>query len=532
LLVKVLQKVPQEFRLRRCSLVCSAWRDAAAAASSHAYLGFRAPVNSSKVDSLMTWLSSSRGQHVTSLSLSDAGTAAAPFHPGLLPCTLQRLILCSCHLQLTVHNSLSRLTSLTRLDLGPGIGSKASSAQLKVRSNSFQGFPNSLRALTQLTRLQHLHITATATAASALAAGPAAAFPPFPADILPHLVHLTHLDISGFAVTAKAVEHLTRLPDLQTLDFGNLDSEDEDAGTWFDEETEELGCIMPTDTLAVLSGLQHLTSLRVPGAECVVGSDSTPGFPSALTGLRSLELRCGAGLKPSALHNMTGLQTLRLWCAPLRSSSSSGTQELLGVLPRLQQLTELCLYSAMVNAAPAVQQYSALVSSSKLEKLKLTGSRLPQEAWQAMFLPGTKRGQLPALREISMNAWMQHCGCSLRTQDLRSLTLSCPGLQALIAVGSVDPAAYYSVLAPLQQLTALVISHVSDKTAAGLAQLTSLKLLEVFHPNSITDAGMGHLTALRQLQTLEVCGSPAPGQDELSNVKYNYMTTVSATVSD
>jgi hypothetical protein len=107
------------------------------------------------------------------------------------------------------------------------------------------------------------------------------------------------------------------------------------------------------------------------------------------------------------------------------------------------------------------------------------------------------RRQLPALRKVIMNGWSQNWGCSLRTQDLRNLALSCPGLQELTVHGSVHPAADFAVLQPLQHLGLLILSNISDSTAVGLAQLTSLKLLPALAPNSITDEGMAHLTALR-----------------------------------
>ena len=81
--VKVLQLVPQKHRLSSCPQVCHTWRDAAAAASSKVQFGYfsSSASSSAKFDSLMSWLSG-RGQHVSTLSLSRAGTPAAPFHPG------------------------------------------------------------------------------------------------------------------------------------------------------------------------------------------------------------------------------------------------------------------------------------------------------------------------------------------------------------------------------------------------------------------------------------------------------------------
>jgi hypothetical protein len=219
LLVLLLEQVPQQCKLTCCSFVCSAWRDAAAAATSS--VQGSVPQPATKLDSLLRWLGN-RGQHVTSLSLSKAGTAAAPFHPELLPCAqLQHLTLSKCHLQLT-GQSLSRLGPLTRLDMGscmdPGVPDK----ELQLDSNLCEGFPGCLVALTQLTSLQHLHVTATELYAwhASVLTGLQRFRPVFPAGVVSHLAHLTHLDFGGFAVTAAALEHLTRLSDLQTLDFG------------------------------------------------------------------------------------------------------------------------------------------------------------------------------------------------------------------------------------------------------------------------------------------------------------------------
>jgi hypothetical protein len=170
---------------------------------------------------------------------------------------------------------------------------------------------------------------------------------------------------------------------------------------------------------------------------------------------------------------MTALQKLALLDAPLLGIRP---QELLDVLPRLQQLTELNLYEAMFDGAPAAQ-YSALVSSSKLEILELTGSFL-QGCWWAIF--GGRR-QLPALRILDLNDWTVSDDHSLCTHDLRNIASSCPGLQELFLWHCLDRAADVSVLQPLQHLTRLFTTNimVSTEAAAGLTRLASLKLLQV-----------------------------------------------------
>jgi hypothetical protein len=351
--------------------------------------------------------------------------------------------------------------------------------------------------------LHHLRITATPLTAphdaSWFGSKPRPAVrPKFPAGVLLHLARLTHLHVGGFAVTAAALEHLTRLSGLQHLHFGNLSVEEDAAGEWYDDGVgEDWLCTLPATALAALSGLQHLTSLRLSGAECALGSSSTPGF-STLTALRSLELRDGAGLQPSVLSNMTELQKLVLQATGLRGSSMQG---LLDVLPQLQQLTELCLFDAMRDTTPAAQ-YSALVSSSKLEKLDLSCCFLPG-TWYVMF---DGRRQLPALRTVRFydeSCLFDVANSGVRAQDLRSLALSCPGLQELDV--SMDPAADVSVLQPLQHLTRLFTSNmlVSTEAAAGLTRLASLKLLQVHNTDCrvlvfADEEGLSYLTAVGQ----------------------------------
>lgn len=495
LLVKVLEKVPQHLRLRSCSFVCHAWHNAAVAATSRVQMGHFTSKTSTgpRFDNLVGWLTD-LGQHVTALSLAKAGSPEASLRLDQLPCRqLQHLTLSKSHLSLT---AAPDLTSLTRLDLGSVIGSGGSASLGLLNSNTYEYYPECFSALTQLTSLQHLHVTAAAR--SLLDKVIDGGRVEFPAGVLSQLVHLTHLDLNLFAVTAPALDNLTRLSDLQYLSFGDIDSDDE-----YDMEEP----IVTADACAALSGLQRLTTLTVPGAGSVLGSSSTPGFTS-LTALRKLQLRHGAGLHPSVLSHFTGLQELKLWGAqphldiypPQRGSGS--TQALLAVLPALQQLAQLCLYTALPDTAPAAQ-YSALVASSKLQKLLLTGSELPQAAWRAMF---EGRRQLPSLKELTMNGWIRNSGGSsrLRTQELLSVALSCPTLELLCIHGSVDSAADYSVLQPLQHLTQLVTDNISNESAAGLGCLTSLKQLSVMAPNSLTDEGLVHLTTLARMNTLDV----------------------------
>jgi hypothetical protein len=488
LLAEVLQLVPLRQRLTVCALVCSSWRDAAARVTTDlTFLTSHSEplqLEQPQIDSLVaSWLPR-HGQHVIRLSLRGFSTwSSRGERPSLgvapLACPrLQSLDLTGCTVQLHV---LQGCSSLTRLCLGYH-------AKSTYAANAFPGAPRSFTALAHLTALQHLECVGDA--------GEGAAIQEFPAGVLSHLVHLTHLRLSRFNIDGAALERLSTLSGLQHLTLGTTEYED-------GQESASAARVSEC-TLAAVSGLHRLTHLCFLSADGVLSPSTAPGF-SSLSALQQLEMHCDAGIQLAVLRSQQQLRLLELWETPVR-----GAAELLAVLPQLQALTSLQLFCSLEDAAPPAQ-YSALLASSKLESLLLTGCVLPDGGWRGMF-----SGVAPSLTCLVANTLDAE---PLDADDLRSLARACPNLAGLYVSDSVESGSDWSVLAPLQHLAGLRISHVSDDNTAKLVALPTVTSLTIVGPNGLSAIGMWQFVALQQLENLLVFGMEAP--DDAKYDPYN-----------
>jgi hypothetical protein len=208
--------------------------------------------------------------------------------------------------------------------------------------------------------------------------------------VLQQLLYLTHLERGNVdpvgpddaSPALQPLQALTRLVDLHL---------------------EALGQVI---TSSMLSGMLHLTSLRLMGMKL------EPGALAGKTGLQSLRLR--------------GFQTV---------GGAAGVSQLLSHLQPMQQLTDLSLSPglfAVGEGSPPVAAYAALTASSKLQHLYLSSCTLPAGVWQHLFPTGR---QLPHLQSLNIGciigAVRQPSGNHAAAPEGSRIVSCCPGLQDL-----------------------------------------------------------------------------------------------------
>ena len=461
-------------RFTSAALVCTAWQQAAVAATQHLVI---TPPSATvtKLQGVLAWLHTPH--QLTGLELH--GGHGIPI--AALPCPqLQYLALDSFKVQLTPRGTFPGLlhaaTALTYLAL------------LRV---TVLGGSQQLTALSVLTDLQQLVLSELQE--------PSLQYAALPSSLLPHLLQITHLQIVC-GLSDAALAHLGALTSLQHL------------------QLERLGADTTPAALEPLSCLQHLTGLWLEGAHFTFeaysnspsssasnsSSSSSRRPPASLTALRSLQLHACNGIEPEVLGPLTALESLQLKLTPVEGAAE-GAASFLSLLSRLQHLTELELHAALPHAVTSpCSAYSALTASSKLQSLRLSALCMPAAAWQWVFPVGGLRGQqLAHLTHVRLS----YCEPPLSADGLKGLA-RCAGVRSLALhaplqhLHAVDAS---TALQQLSSLTELSISHVGDEwTSHVLAALTGLSALMIVQPSSVTDVGVLQLTALQQLSSLWV----------------------------
>lgn len=194
----------------------------------------------------------------------------------------------------------------------------------------------------------------------------------------------------------------------------------------------------------------------------------------------------------------------------------------LALLPCLPALSYMDLTGGLTHHAPTAAAYSALTANdTTLKELHLSHTDVPAAAWQHIFRGRPQlhddfdtmsgdgdEGMMQQQQQLWQLTFLRLIGCveALATNNLQALAHSCPHLQHLQLNEAVQPAASFTPLLQLTQLTWLLTSQVSDQVAKEvLTRLTGLSQLAAVS-SSITDVGVLHLTALRQLTSLFVMG--------------------------
>jgi hypothetical protein len=329
--VNVLQHVELQQRLGSCSLVCRAWRSAAAAATPGISITLQRNLNLTlpppqQVTSLEAWLRK-HGRQASSLAAAwgDFDNAwfsdnVAPERPGLhLPCQqlgqLQTLKARDMLLLPDAAASAAAADVCMRADSSHREASSSSSAvgqaqpahslqflsglssltSLQLTRCSISGWAGGLRGLSQLTQLQHLQL-AQLHAADVEINRNTQQISAELAGVLPYLVQLTYLDVRD-SVSAAALEGLGQLQQLRELRLQGC----EDTGSviaqlpasltllglnleWDSDPSSDV--VLDVGNTARLRQLQGLLELHLPQ----VTVRDMAGLLGALTQLTSLTL--------------------------------------------------------------------------------------------------------------------------------------------------------------------------------------------------------------------------------------------------
>jgi hypothetical protein len=241
-----------------------------------------------------------------------------------------------------------------------------------------------------------------------------------------------------------------------------------------------------------------------------------------LTNLQHLQLLKVPDFPAQLLASMTALQQLSIrhssFVVPAVSAASSrvkGVGPLLAAVGRLPLLQHMeCSYmseSSVVQALPAATQLTAFIvtecgqptQSGALAKA-LKGKRLPLLLLLHLHAEGHSNGG------DKTYSWDHRDKPScVDASDLRSLAVSCPGLQDLSLNGLVAVVATWGCFQSLSGLQQLCVSGIAvkDATVGSIAQVPSLKSL-VLRDGALTLSGLQRLTALTGLRELECtsCG--------------------------
>jgi hypothetical protein len=220
-----------------------------------------------------------------------------------------------------------------------------------------------------------------------------------------------------------------------------------------------------------------------------INSSSTPDLAS-LTALQHLQLTNTSTLDASLLSGLAQLTHLHISVRHCDKFSSEHMVALLGVLPLMQQLQHLSLefFDSRFNTSrPAVpvELCSALLSSSSLVSLHLSGVQLPSGCGTRLFgqaMPQLKK--INSLRKRYKPFEAKGAEAISPHGDLNSLVANCPNLMELNLAGAVQQGVDLSGLQHLKYLTALVVGGecMDDSCAEGLAKLSGLKQLTVMQP--------------------------------------------------
>jgi hypothetical protein len=372
-LVRIMCQVSTKDRLQSCSLVCCSWLDAAASATGSILVPHSGSLSEYSTYTLALWvrkhgsalrklqlgLPNSFNISITRMLFRELVSATQLTSLSLVstyilhrrdPFCCKQLMLLP-RLQQLELNAGSRVMMLNQdLILSKALSKLQSLTQLKI-SGKFQGHPAtmSLRQLWALTQLQHLDLFVAEAGYSYFRRCPGEMF-----DGLSGMTQLTALSL------AAPFRYLGATSSLQ----GSLRG--------------------PTE---LLPGLEQLTQLQVLKLQ----RSSSFG-------------RCW--VQPALLSKLTCLRHLALkfdWLGP----RGSGEQELMQLLPKMQQLTGLELHSFDLRACSltVLTSLAPVLCGSNLRRLSLDHTQLPmfhrydahrydarnaerQSSWQHLFSSG------------------------------------------------------------------------------------------------------------------------------------------------
>lgn len=261
------------------------------------------------------------------------------------------------------------------------------------------------------------------------------------------LPHLTHLYLSG--VDVEDVQHVSALTNLRILDFRELYTRTQPAGT-------------PATLLAPIA----------------------PGLPALPSSLQDVMLVGSISITPAVLSGVLSLTQLVLDDMAVQGDGSV----LLSAVSRLQHLVVLDLQQLRdVVWPPASAEYAALTASPKLRKLLVVHAGLPHGVWVHVFAPERVSG----LKFVVVDERFP-----LGLEAVSHLVRCCPLVKDLCLFLCAQAIAALSSLTGLKRLT-LVTSGAAKDVASmhSIAMLTNLSSL-VCHMY-ITDAGAADAAALK-----------------------------------
>lgn len=285
---------------------------------------------------------------------------------------------------------------------------------------------------------------------------------PLPAAALPKLRHLISLDLQYDTIADASLQQVSGLSALERLSLTVT-------------STAPI-----SDGLSSIGSLQKLTYLSLHARKLAVSTASMPGI-SKLTALQHMHLQELQELDATVLYDLTHLKVLVLNKMPL----AGGVAALLGLLPMLQELQQLELDRIDLRplddpAGPETGQFSALLSSSSLQRLELNECRLPLSGfWQCLFATRLQTATVRHLRFFNWKptgttaaaaAWPR-----MDSADLQQLAACCPQLRELYVRDRLEPGVSLAALSTLPYLTKLNVSGISNSSAGDLARLAGLR---------------------------------------------------------
>jgi Leucine-rich repeat (LRR) protein len=324
--------------------------------------------------------------------------------------------------------------------------------------------------------------------------------------LLSGLEHLSLIDNSNMItdeeVAAGGGNVLRKLPQLTHLELGGVWQENYSTGI---DTVDAVGA--NTFKLRDLTALTRLADLRLmlPGYPCCIKASMLSNSQH----LTHLQLQTNSGyelcFEPGALAGKTLLQHLELrYC--YMAGHASGVAQLLSELHQMQQLTCLIIKRSLYEQEgnPPAAAYSALTTSSKLQRLEVSDGSFPAGVWQYVFPAGR---QLPHLRMLDISGMS---GCPLTAAEGSGLVRCCPVLQSL-NMQRLQLACSPELLGALQGLSSLhqLLLQPPAGSAKGwvevldrVCQLTGLRGLRLLAPSVATEGLPLQLTKLRHLTYL------------------------------
>jgi len=504
-LVRVMQLLPLNTRLRNCALVSKAWAAAAAAAT--------VEIEASLIHHpayLQPWLQQ-HGVKVTSLVLT--GPAHGDHHAGqqlLLTCVefkhLTRLELQQVPLQLQCpagrsghsHNSSCpdehteyRGPAALPANSMPGLNTKGLQGCFPISLDSFvQLLQQPLLRDLKLRSVQLLGDQSAEQLAQALSAHP---------PQLPGLTKLVVQQCDWAHVLLKYCSSFTQLQELQLEDQGGSPSSFQHIPSCLTALSVRGSLHTPLDLL------QHPTC-------------GMPLHMPQLGNLRALQLWHVAVI-PGLLSCFPELQELEVrGCTLLPFNPAACGAALLQAIGQLQQLQSLILIEDKVQMGLQQQQpeqFAALTASSHLTQLRVQWEHqqlLAAGSAQHVFGPDKHLRHLQVLHVscFSKSLSETHDPAWLDAGGIYNIARCCSGLCDLTLIGCVQPGSDVSGLLELPACRKLAVGGAAfgDEQVAVIAQLSALTGLCWVNSPGLSDAGLAQLTALKRLKGLSVleCG--------------------------